>query len=341
MSSKSDSQPSRRPTDASRCFMRLSSFLSSGSAPKPEYQDALDLYLSTKHPRNMSDFEAQSFSIIRSNELWDEFREEARAKQITTALGLREMLKEKYVRRCQKQTECKEDIVRPQRSISWRIDDDEVDNDILEAMQTLAPCQESYRHRIRGDTEGIMSLYVNDSEKNRKGTSSVRVARIDSKHSLSAPCIRPNQERRTARRGSKSWIGTLTDSDCSPVVETLGRSSDSKSTIDYKRKVSFGSTNKDSFTDESIMLVSRQGDDMLSHCSTHTFSTKRNSTSADDLSSQYSDGSTLLVEWGECGESSDGETNGDIKDLSPALSGLVLNVEPRDAVSDLMHLEER
>jgi len=271
----------------------------------------------------MSDFEAQSFSIIRSNELWDKFREEARAKQITTAVGIREMLMEKYVRRCQKKSEPKEDVVRRQRSISWAIDEEEEDSDLLEAMHTFAPCHESYRNRIRGDIEGIMSLYVNDLEANRRVSSSARVAKLDSKLLLSMPGLLPNQERSRERAGNKSWVSTLVDRDFSPDVECLVRPSEKKS---IKRKVSFGSINKSYVTSESSMPKKRQAGDVSTNFSSNTFSANRNSISDDDLSSQYSDGSMLLVEWGECEESSNSETNHDCQDMNAALSGLVLNM---------------
>ncbi|KAL7479642.1 hypothetical protein ACHAW6_005365 [Cyclotella cf. meneghiniana] len=318
---KSDSQPPRRSTDASRCLIRLPSILSQGSAPKPGYQDPLDLYLSKKQSRDMSDFEAHSFSIIRSNQLWDQFREEARAKQITTAGGIREMLKEKYVTGCRKHSEPKEDVIRRQRSISWAVDEEDID--LLEAMRTFAPCHESYRNRIRGDTEGIMSLYVNDLDANRRGSSCPRVAKLDSKPLLSMPSLLPNQDRSRERAGSKSWVSTLVDRECSPVVDRSVRPSDSKF---IKRKVSFGSDNKTYVASESFMPKEREGDDVSTHFSSNTLSAKRKSMSDDDLSSQYSDGSMLLVEWGECEESSNGETNHECENMNAALSGLVLNM---------------
>ena len=112
---------------------------------------------------------------------------------------------------------------------------------------------------------------------------------------------------------SKSWIGTLVDSDSSLALDEL------------KRKVSFGSIEKNNVKSESFVQRRKQGEDSLTDCSTSTLSTGRKSISADDLSSQLSDGSVLLVEWGECDKSYDGETNHEYQDLNPAVSGLALN----------------
>jgi hypothetical protein len=171
----------------------------------------------------MSDFEAQSFSIIRSTKLWDQFRQEAKERGVTTTAGLREMLKEMYVKDYMdrgisdlmpKQSDEKS-IGAKGRRISWLSDaceEDQADEEYSPTM-SLRPHQESYRERIRGNTDGIMSLYDTESNSSKKkGLSNVRLARMGAGLSLSMSCIASLEEERGDRRGGqmimrKSWIG--------------------------------------------------------------------------------------------------------------------------------------
>jgi hypothetical protein len=172
----------------------------------------------------MSDFEAQSFSIIKSTKLWDQFRQEAKERGVTTTAGLREMLKEMYMKDCEdkghldvmpKQSDEKSIGAKGSR-IPWLSSDaceeDQAEGEYFTRM-SLKSRQESYRERIRGNTDGIMSLYETESNSsNKKGASNVRLARMGTGLSLSMPCIASLKEERGDQRARqmimrKSLIG--------------------------------------------------------------------------------------------------------------------------------------
>jgi hypothetical protein len=149
------------------------------------------------------EFEAQSHSIVNSNENWDAFRQEAREKKITTAAGLKELLKERYAR--------KFSLDNSEKGIGL----DEEGEDIR---PSIAPSKESYRTLIRGNADHIMGLHLEPTK--RKGHSKVKLSRMASKLSFSMPdyyLLDEQQEgekkdgqcrRNSLANGlSKSWIG--------------------------------------------------------------------------------------------------------------------------------------
>lgn len=168
------------------------------SLPKDTRFPKLLPYLNTTSPqssntenRPSTEFEAQSFSIINSEESWDKFRQEARERQITTAAGLKEFLRAKYVNKC------------PQ--------DSKAVNDEDNKELSIEPTQESYRKPIRGNTEHIMDLY---EEPSKRKASNVRLARMTSRLSYSMSALLPQQQlgeinvrENLSRRLSKSLTG--------------------------------------------------------------------------------------------------------------------------------------
>ncbi|KAL3771624.1 hypothetical protein ACHAWO_009784 [Cyclotella atomus] len=180
-----------QPKETTR-FCRLMPFLNPNTPSSPP---------STCCPSK--EFEAQSHSIVNSNENWDAFRQEAREKKITTAAGLKELLKERYAR--------KFSLDNSEKGIGL----DEEGEDIR---PSIAPSKESYRTLIRGNADHIMGLHLEPTK--RKGHSKVKLSRMASKLSFSMPdyyLLDEQQEgekkdgqcrRNSLANGlSKSWIG--------------------------------------------------------------------------------------------------------------------------------------
>ena len=95
--------------------------------------------------RRTSEFTAQSHSIINSAKSFDNFRREARDKNLTTSAGIKEMLHERYTRKL---------IGERDLDVSGKLDDSETS--LKERRSILQPRQDSYRRKIRGDTDGIL-----------------------------------------------------------------------------------------------------------------------------------------------------------------------------------------
>ena len=128
-----------------------------------------------------SGFTAQSHSIINSAQSFDNFRREARDKNITTSAGIKEMLHERYARKRSGERDLE---------VRGKLDDSDTS---LNERRSMQPRQDSYRRKIRGDTDGILGY--NYDTQCRGSKRSTRLNRIVS--NLSSSLTRLADERQS------------------------------------------------------------------------------------------------------------------------------------------------
>lgn len=154
--------------------------------------------------RRTSEFTAQSHSIINSAKSFDNFRREARDKNLTTSAGIKEMLHERYTRKLSGEIDL---------DVSGKLDDSETS---LKERQSIQPRQDSYRRKIRGDTDGILGYDEFAQKRGSKG--SARLNRIAS--NLSSSLTRLADESRMSVRQERHISRGLSRS----LVDARGRS---------------------------------------------------------------------------------------------------------------------
>lgn len=138
----------------------------------------------------MSDLESQTLNIVQSRELWDQFRTEARSSQISTTVGLRQMLAGKHMeaRRNSEEpaelecaaTNAREALPR-RKSITkfvnakfWETDirdsERELEQNDMSTMNISSRSfhEHDYRHAIRGKTNSVLSYYKNIDDANQR-----------------------------------------------------------------------------------------------------------------------------------------------------------------------------